>query len=75
MPQSFSIFFFPGVFSDKQARVRSQGFHTSMNHSWNHPYFPTSHKVPDILMAGTWHQMPFVAGGEILASEKIVCVE
>lgn len=69
------VFFFPRVFSDVQARVRSQGFHASMSHLRNYPYFPTSHKVPDILIAGTIHQMAFVAGREILACEKTVWVE
>lgn len=58
-----------------QARVRSQGFHASMSHLWNHSYFPTSHKVPDILIAGTTHQMPFVAEREILACEETVWAE
>lgn len=73
LPQSLS--FFPSVFSDMQARVRSQGFHASMSHLWNYPYFHTSHKVPDILIAGTTHQVPFVAEREILACEKTARVE
>lgn len=75
VPQSLSISFFPRVFSDMQARVRSQGFHASVSHLWSHPYFPTSHKVPDILIAGTTHQMPFVAEREILACEEPVWAE
>lgn len=46
-----------------------------MSHLWNYPYFHTSHKVPDILIAGTIHQVPFVAEREILACEKPVWVE
>lgn len=68
--------FFPRVFSDVKARVSSQGFYTSMSHLRNYPYFHTSHKVPDILMAGTIHQVPFVAEKrERLACEKTVWVE
>lgn len=62
-------------FFSVQARVHSQGFHASVSHLWNYPYFPTSHKVPDILIAGTIHQMPFVAKREILACEKTARVE
>jgi len=67
--------FFPRAFSDVQARVHSQGLHTSMSHLRNYPYFHTSHKVPDILIAGTIHQVPFVAEREILACERTVWVE
>lgn len=75
MPRSLS-FFCPGIFSDVQARgSHSQGFNVPMSHLRNYPYFPTSHKVPDILIAGTIHQVPFVAEREILASERTVWVE
>lgn len=59
-------------FLDLRARVGSQGFHASMSHLPNSPYFPTSHKVPDILIAGTIHQVPFVAVREILPCEMTV---
>lgn len=47
-----------------EARVCSQGFHSSMSHLWSNPYFHTSHKVPDILISGPIHQVPFVAERE-----------
>ncbi len=69
------LFFSPRAFSDVQERVRSLGFYASMNHLRIFPYFPTSHKVPDILIAGTTHPVPFVAEKEILAGERTVWVE
>lgn len=58
-----------------QARVHSQGFHTPMSYLCNYPYFHTSHKVPDILIADIMHQVPFIAVGETSAGEESVSAE
>jgi len=48
-----------------------------MSHLRSYPYFHTSRKVPDILIAGTGTilQVPFVAVREILVCEQTAWVE
>lgn len=74
VPQSLSFFLTKSLFR-REGKSLSQGFQASMSHLQSYPYFHTSHKVPDILIAGTIHQVPFVAEREILACEQTVGVE
>lgn len=69
------VFFLTKSLFRREGKSLSQGFHASMSHLQRYPYFHTSHKVPDILIAGTIHQVPFVAEREILACEQTVGVE